>query len=526
MAPLSTEHRISPMLLGFASLLLASVVGVSSGYVLNCTNANATNIANCTGTNATNATNATLSDDWNATNATLSDDSTSDTAFSNSNIRKAVGDWCENATTATLIWGPIQTWDTSLVTDMSYLFAPGYNQTPPSSEAQCDAAGGSGYNYCSDTDTYYCCGVCTGQATCSSNSGLKNCACTYSTIDGACGENSRTFNDNITFWNLSSATTTEGMFWNATFFDQDISGWEVSNVETFEAMFYEAHRFNQAISPWQISTGRKFDSMFYGAASFSQNLCWEIPSNATTYQMFEGSDGGDVTGSDDCYPSPVPTLSHMPTQLYVEATFSLKLAVSSRYDARHLNSSVIYAIAKALPGVSMSDISGYEITHFAVAGEPTPLPTFTSWPTPEYMNYSDDYSYANYSDDDYSNYTNYTRRRLLSTPTTVPTLRPTILPTVTAMPTVSSGIATVSVLVSQPLSSTNYTSAQQWYSAMSTSFDSGVSDGTISEYISDDCNCTKTVSDTFANSSIIGNYPSLYVISITCSVFSFFFFRS
>jgi hypothetical protein len=45
------------------------------------------------------------------------------------------------------------------------------------SESSCIAAGGSGYAYCPDTQTYYCCGTCTGQASCPSNSGLLNCAC-------------------------------------------------------------------------------------------------------------------------------------------------------------------------------------------------------------------------------------------------------------------------------------------------------------------------------------------------------------
>jgi len=45
------------------------------------------------------------------------------------------------------------------------------------SESSCAAAGGTGYNYCPDTQTYYCCGACTGQASCASNSGLENCAC-------------------------------------------------------------------------------------------------------------------------------------------------------------------------------------------------------------------------------------------------------------------------------------------------------------------------------------------------------------
>ena len=45
------------------------------------------------------------------------------------------------------------------------------------SKSSCTAAGGTSYSYCPDTQTYYCCGACTGQASCPSNSGLLNCAC-------------------------------------------------------------------------------------------------------------------------------------------------------------------------------------------------------------------------------------------------------------------------------------------------------------------------------------------------------------
>ena len=45
------------------------------------------------------------------------------------------------------------------------------------SSDECSKAGGSSYNYCPDTGTHYCCGVCGETATCSSNSGLLNCAC-------------------------------------------------------------------------------------------------------------------------------------------------------------------------------------------------------------------------------------------------------------------------------------------------------------------------------------------------------------
>ena len=45
------------------------------------------------------------------------------------------------------------------------------------SEKACTAAGGKSYAYCSTNDVHYCAGPCTGEQTCTGNTGLKNNAC-------------------------------------------------------------------------------------------------------------------------------------------------------------------------------------------------------------------------------------------------------------------------------------------------------------------------------------------------------------
>ena len=52
------------------------------------------------------------------------------------------------------------------------------------SAAQCSAAGGTNFNKCTASGMYYCCGACSGTATCSSNAGLSACACTLVRILG------------------------------------------------------------------------------------------------------------------------------------------------------------------------------------------------------------------------------------------------------------------------------------------------------------------------------------------------------
>ena len=43
--------------------------------------------------------------------------------FNNETLRTAVSEWLEDETTAEAIYGHISSWDTSEVTDMSYLFS-------------------------------------------------------------------------------------------------------------------------------------------------------------------------------------------------------------------------------------------------------------------------------------------------------------------------------------------------------------------------------------------------------------------
>ena len=55
------------------------------------------------------------------------------------------------------------------------------------------------------------------------------------------------FNDDITNWDVSSATNMNGMFQYATAFNQDLSNWDISSVTDMRYMFQEATAFNQQL---------------------------------------------------------------------------------------------------------------------------------------------------------------------------------------------------------------------------------------------------------------------------------------
>lgn len=65
-----------------------------------------------------------------------------------------------------------------------------------------------------------------------------------------------TFDGDIANWDVSNVTNTRGMFERCKSFNSDISKWDVSNVTDMTWMFCSAESFNQDISKWNIRTHR------------------------------------------------------------------------------------------------------------------------------------------------------------------------------------------------------------------------------------------------------------------------------
>ena len=130
----------------------------------------------------------------------------------NSIIYTARDAWLSNPTAAEATYGHISTWDTSGVTDMSYLFC------------------GSSFNDCNTAAT--------------------------------------SFNEDISAWDTSGVTRMDYMFYYASAFDQDIGAWDTSGVITMDSMFYYASAFDQDL-PWCVDDGVYTSSAFYGAVCAS-----------------------------------------------------------------------------------------------------------------------------------------------------------------------------------------------------------------------------------------------------------------
>jgi surface protein len=83
---------------------------------------------------------------------------------------------------------------------------------------------------------------------------------------------SNTFNEDISDWDVSSATTMFGMFASAVKFNQDLSKWDVRRVTNMANMFVQACNFNQNLSKWDVGNVQNMSYMFYNATAFQGDV--------------------------------------------------------------------------------------------------------------------------------------------------------------------------------------------------------------------------------------------------------------
>jgi surface protein len=65
-------------------------------------------------------------------------------------------------------------------------------------------------------------------------------------------DNAQAFNQDISSWDMSSATDMEGMFTNATAFNQNIGSWNTAKAIEMAQIFKGATAFNQNLGSWSV----------------------------------------------------------------------------------------------------------------------------------------------------------------------------------------------------------------------------------------------------------------------------------
>lgn len=156
---------------------------------------------------------------------------------SDADIRDTVAMWCASKTTESVEkiikkYGHISDWDTSNVTDMSYLFV-------------------NEISFNDDIGAWDVSNV-------SNMQGMFKCA--------------HAFNQDIGSWDVSKVIFMTSMFSRAYVFNQNIGAWDVSNVLYTGKMFHQAQEFDQDIGAWDVSKVTRMSHMFKDANAFVDNI--------------------------------------------------------------------------------------------------------------------------------------------------------------------------------------------------------------------------------------------------------------
>ena len=128
-------------------------------------------------------------------------------------LREAVTLWLDEESTAKTKYGHIGNWDTSNITDMSFMFFWDSNFNE-------DIRGWDTSNV-TDMSYMFC--------------------------------HASKFNEDIGRWDTSKVTNMSDMFCYTKEFNIDIGNWDTSNVTNMHRMFYQAIMFNKDISKWNTS---------------------------------------------------------------------------------------------------------------------------------------------------------------------------------------------------------------------------------------------------------------------------------
>jgi surface protein len=109
------------------------------------------------------------------------------------------------------------------------------------------------------------------------------------------------FDGDISSWNITSGSSLYAMFKSAASFNQDISGWDTSNITSMYRMFEGATSFNQDIGGWDVSNVTNMAAMFRSATAFDQDIGnWNV-GNVNTFVAYYGGFMQGKTAADYSY---------------------------------------------------------------------------------------------------------------------------------------------------------------------------------------------------------------------------------
>ena len=203
-------------------------------------------------------------------------------------LQTAVDLWVDDNSAALINYGDINTWDVSLVNDMSNLFSGKDNFNDDisgwdvSNVVSMNLMFQSAISFNQDLSSWDVSDVTNMRSMFDEASSFNQDIDAWNTQSvydmGYMFSGAQNFNQDLSSWDVSNVTDMGNMFANgnsianASSFDQDLSNWNVSNVTNMESMFRGASNYNQSLNNWDVSNVTDMSGMFMNAESYNQDL--------------------------------------------------------------------------------------------------------------------------------------------------------------------------------------------------------------------------------------------------------------
>lgn len=195
-------------------------------------------------------------------------------AFDNTVFKGAFSQWLTNKTASDSLYGPIESWNTSLVTNLDNLF---YNLTSFQENV-------SAWDVSSVTSMYR-----TFMSTWSFNGDLSRWATSKVTNMQEIFRDARVFNGNISTWDVSSVNKFSYSFYGASAFNGDLSLWNPKSAQDFSWMFVGADNFFPSnLTKWNTTSATRFQGMFMNSKFNADISSWQTPYLVNMDDTFRG----------------------------------------------------------------------------------------------------------------------------------------------------------------------------------------------------------------------------------------------